>query len=382
MATPIAAGHRHAGGADRPLLRSQMPELDMIRGLAVLSVFLFHAFFWSGASGSANALERRLGGLTQPGWLGVDLFFVLSGFLITGRLLNQNHLASRQYYRSFYLRRAFRILPLYYLVLAVVGGALLRVGETTPQFLAVSAAYAPNIAMLIGWGSSYPLGVLWSLGIEEQAYLVWPLVVHRASSRRLVVVFAGLCVVEPALRYLWFGSGLAPEAIWSATWLRLDGLAWGALLAVVVRGPLQERRRLAVAAFSALAVAVGLAVVGAGHGALTRRTAIGAALQLGLADLGFAALVALALVAGSARPTANGGATLRYFGRISYALYLVHQFVFWTYDRVGLLPRGAPAAAFPFLVRATVVLAVSLAVAELSRRYIEGPCLALKVRFT
>jgi peptidoglycan/LPS O-acetylase OafA/YrhL len=127
-------------------------------------------------------LSRAIALVTRPGWLGVDLFFVLSGFLITGRLLDRKHAAARDYYASFYARRALRILPLYYLMLAVVGSAMLWAGEASWSFLAASAIFAPNIAMLMGLWTTAPLALLWSLGIEEQVYLVWPFLVRSLTA--------------------------------------------------------------------------------------------------------------------------------------------------------------------------------------------------------
>ena len=92
-----------------------MPELDTLRGIAVLGVMCLHAFFWQYASYSFGQWGRLILNLTRPGWIGVNLFFVLSGFLITGILLDSR--SRPDYYRRFYTRRALRILPAYYLLL-------------------------------------------------------------------------------------------------------------------------------------------------------------------------------------------------------------------------------------------------------------------------
>ena len=147
-------------------------------------VFAYHAFFWSGMR-TDWWLARAISFATRPGWIGVDLFFVLSGFLITGRLLDRRHFAARGYYVWFYTRRALRILPLYYTMLAVVGSAMWWAGETSLSFLAGSVLFVPNIAMLAGMWTSGPLAMLWSLGIEEQVYLAWPLLVRSLTTRRL-----------------------------------------------------------------------------------------------------------------------------------------------------------------------------------------------------
>src|SRR5258708_1529912 len=132
-----------AGASER------IPVLDSLRGAAILMVFAHHAFFWSGMR-TDWWLARAVSLASRPGWLGGDLFFVLSGFLITGRLLDRRHVAARGYYRWFYTRRALRILPLYYTTLALVGAALWWTGETSLSFLAGSVLLMPNIAMLAG----------------------------------------------------------------------------------------------------------------------------------------------------------------------------------------------------------------------------------------
>jgi peptidoglycan/LPS O-acetylase OafA/YrhL len=368
----------HALGAqDSPILRPRMPELDHLRGVAILNVFLYHAFFWSGIGATSGWVAGLFATLTRPGWLGVDLFFVLSGFLITGALLDHRTLGPREFYRWFYLRRALRILPLYYLTLVIVGTILLGAGQTSISFLLLSGVYLPNIALIAGAPAAYPLAVLWSLGIEEQAYLVWPLAVRAANAGGLTAVFGLLCVVEPALRYGTASIGLLPETISMATWLRLDGFAWGALVAILVRTAWCNRRRLAAVGAVAVLVALTAACLCAASDLLTRRKPVGAAMQLASADLLFGGVVALALVAGSRFPEiARRGRFLQYFGAISYCLYLVHQFAFWTFDRFVSID-AAPRA---LISRAAIVLAVSVGVAELSRRYIERPCLALRPR--
>jgi peptidoglycan/LPS O-acetylase OafA/YrhL len=323
--------------------------------------------------------------VTRPGWLGVDLFFVLSGFLITGRLLDQRHFAGRGYYLWFYARRALRILPLYYTTLAVAGAAMWRAGETSLSFLAASVLFMPNIAMLAGMWTTAPLAVLWSLGIEEQVYLVWPFLVRALTMRRLAWFFVVLGVAEPLLRYVTFATshGVMRDGISMATWLRLDGFAWGGLLAILVRdirdAP-SPGKRLAAFGTGAIVTAIGVAGIGAWTGYLSRKTGVGNAVQLACADLLFAGVVAVALSSRHGRSGTRrlaGHSVLSYFGRISYCLYLVHLFAFWSFDKLAAV--RPPISFGPVVVRAVIVLAVSTAIAELSWRYLEAPLLALTV---
>jgi len=355
---------------------ARLPALDSLRGVAILAVFGYHAFFWSGLSGD-SALTAAVALATRPGWLGVDLFFVLSGFLITGRLLDNRHLPAGAYYRWFYLRRALRILPLYYLSLAVIGGVMYRAGEVSAPFMIASVFYLPNFALVAGFLATAPLAVLWSLGIEEQVYLIWPWLVRRLTNRMLLASFVVLGLVQPLLRYDSMSTRQA-DSLSMITWLRLDGFAWGGALAILVRTPGISRRWLSVSGAATIAGAGGLAVLCSAFGVLSRRTNLGAALQFACADLLFAGLLAVVLFGGreAAATPRRSGSVLRYFGRISYCLYLVHQFVFWIFDRL----TGAvhPSTLGPAAVRAAIVLAVCLGIAELSWRYLEGPCLALR----
>jgi peptidoglycan/LPS O-acetylase OafA/YrhL len=361
-------------------MRNRIPVLDSLRGVAILSVFTYHAFFWSGVLVD-GWLARAVLALTRPAWLGVDLFFVLSGFLITGRLLDRKHDVAGDYYKSFYTRRALRILPLYFTMLLVVGSIMWRAGETSWQFLAASTVFLPNIALLAGWWTTGPLGVLWSLGVEEQVYLVWPFLVRVFPTRGLAWLFVAIGLVEPFLRYTTFTAGWLREGLSIATWLRLDGFAWGGLLAIVIRDAHMTRRRLGAIGLGTLLISVGLAVFCASTSSLSQRTVIGTSLQLACADLFFAGLIAVSLwrTWGGPAPAARRRGVLASFGRVSYCLYLVHMFVFWSFDRLAAV--SSPMALAPTVVRAVIVLAVSTALAELSWRYIEGPSLQFKPAF-
>jgi len=172
------------------LLRSRMPELDTIRGIAVLLVLFFHGFGFRYGVQGLSGFPKLFVAATLPGWMGVNLFFVLSGFLITGILLDTKPKAG--YYRSFYTRRALRILPLYYGVLLLLA-VLTRTGWVNRQaswaFLALSFFYLSNVTGLFGVPMQY--GVLWSLAVEEHFYLLWPAAVRSLSALATAVPPAG-----------------------------------------------------------------------------------------------------------------------------------------------------------------------------------------------
>ena len=353
------------------LIRPVMPELDTLRGVAVLWVVLLHGFYWQYSTLSVGALARKILVLTQPGWVGVNLFFVLSGFLITGILLDSKNRPS--FYRRFYTRRALRILPPYYALLALL---LLLHSASTP-FVGLSFIYLANMTNFFGVACDY--GPLWSLAVEEHFYIVWPMIVRATTRRRLAFLSMAIVIVVPALRVASFNRGGSTG--WY-TWLVVDGLATGSVLAVYLRGGCQRKsvRRLCR---TLLISAVLMGVLGYPFGITTRERVLGAALQYTTVNVFFAGILLLFLLFGSSsRKGFVKSPILRFFGYISYGLYLDHLLVFRMYDRIGhrYVPALMPADGHFDLVLLRFALAVGVAigVAYLSRRYFEGYFLGLK----
>ena len=206
----------------------KIPQLDAVRGLAVLLVLLHNTDQYP---------SPHLHWISDNGWMGVDLFFVLSGFLITGILLDARN--SEGYFRNFYARRCLRIWPLYYSVLffMFVIVPFLRPSEAHTVFDRSSPWWAfplflQNFLVRNSSGATGPLGVAWSLAVEEQFYLVWPLVVRFCSDDQLRKIAIAVICVSPALRFYLL---LHHVNIYSNTFCRLDGLMAGALLALVIR---------------------------------------------------------------------------------------------------------------------------------------------------
>src|SRR5450631_3618935 len=174
------------------LIRPFMPELDAVRGIAVLGVVLLHAFDWQYAGLSVGPWASRFMAATQPGWMGVNLFFVLSGFLITGILLDSKN--KPHFYRRFYTRRALRILPAYYLLLIL----LLLLRTSSAAFVGLSFIYLANMTNFFGVSCDY--GPLWSLAVEEHFYIIWPTIVRAVTRRRLALFSMAIAIVVPVLR--------------------------------------------------------------------------------------------------------------------------------------------------------------------------------------
>lgn len=313
-----------------------MPELDTLRGIAVSLVVLFHSFgFLYGVSG-LSGIPKLLVALTLPGWVGVNLFFVLSGFLITGILLDTK--ARSDYYKHFYIHRALRILPLYYVVLillAVVVRLHLVPRHASWAFLGLSAIYLANVTNLLGVPMQY--GVLWSLAVEEHFYLVWPAVVKFFSRRAIVFSAVTVAMACLLLRIIYYVLGASGGGY---TWLSADGLALGAILAVVARMP-DAHSAVRKFAMTSLLVSLGVFLAGVPYGIFFARHFLGVTLRETAIDLFFAAVVAGALLLGISRW--KGLVNFRGFqflGKISYGVYLMHMLVFEIV--VGLMRRRWP----------------------------------------
>ena len=224
-----------------PLNGRRLPVLDSIRGLAVLVVMLFH-FTVMTADGSA--LSHVLCKVAILGRCGVDLFFVLSGFLITGILYDARH--SEGYFKTFYARRMLRIFPLYYGVLVTVFfiWPLLRghLPLASHDVLAMQPwfwSHTVNFGILVHDTKALDTyGHLWSLAVEEHFYLLWPLVVFYFSRKALLRTCVGVIVGSLLLRIVLMGMGDNQQTCYLLTPCRIDQLAIGGWVAVAGRGPL------------------------------------------------------------------------------------------------------------------------------------------------
>ena len=364
-----------------PLLRAHMPELDTIRGLAILGVLFYHGLYWARDLSLYTPWQRHVFTLMAPGQFGVNLFFVLSGFLITGILLDSRN--RPDYYQRFYFRRALRILPAYYLTLLL----LILFKLTSRGFLLMSLAYSSNISPLFGIALSYP--VLWSLSVEEHFYLIWPMAARRISLPKLFWFLGAILVLSPLCRFLYhvqvFRTHMTSLGYGPFTWNQLDGLALGAVVAILVRSHGWNRRRMWRLSLVLVTFAILLTAIGYPFGILTRRSGIGEALQCVPWNLAFASLLGAFLLIGSGPWKRLTTPPLMIFlGKISYGLYLYHLMVFLGYDWVARQIKFNTRLNLTLWeqawLRMVIVGAVAILVAYLSRRYFEEPFLRLKDR--
>ena len=338
-------------------MQQRLPQLDGVRGLAILLV-IFH-------NETSKYASLHLGGIFRSGWMGVDLFFVLSGFLITGILLDTKN--SDGYFRNFYARRCLRIWPLYYLslLLMFVVVPLVRPAEGQVIFNRSSPwwaypLYLQNILVPDPTGGTGLLGVTWSLAIEEQFYLLWPIMVRWSSNTVLRRIAVAVICLSPPLRL--FLSRWNVD-LYSNTLTRLDGLMAGALLATVVRSSEFVPSRFVRQAWMLFLIATPLALLA--DWSDTRW------LVFSLSMAASVALVYLALYSG--KKWLQRLLTARfivYSGTISYGLYLLHKLPFNMAQRLGL--DDYPILAFPIL------FAACYGIAALSWTLLEKPCLKLK----
>ncbi len=239
-----------------PKSGEQIPALDGVRGIAILLVMLFHLGLLPVAQGDvvggALGIDRTFYRLASFGWAGVDLFFVLSGFLITGILYESKGMLKR-FFRTFYVRRALRTFPLYYgfLLFLMVWLPLILPSErvTVEALWKIQfwfEGYVQNIRYAIDpageAGVAYLVRHLWSLAVEEQFYLVWPLVVFLLPRRGIMAVCGVMIVAAFGIRIGMHLLDVSAPVIYRFTPARMDGLAVGAFIALAIRdrGDLRE----------------------------------------------------------------------------------------------------------------------------------------------
>ena len=336
-------------------MQRKIPQLDAVRGVAVLMVLMIHA------SENHPYMHR----VFSNGWMGVDLFFVLSGFLITGILLDTKQ--SEDYFKNFYARRCLRIWPLYYCTIffMLVIVPLLRPSEAAFFFQKSSPwwsypLYLQNFLTPIPSMAAGSLGVTWSLAIEEQFYLIWPWVVWSFSGVHLRRIAIVVFCLSPPLRFL----VMHHVNIYSNTFCRLDSLMAGALLAILVRSENFNSSKFIKQFWALFLISAPLALITESMNARW--------IVFTLTALASAAFIYVAMFSTQKwLQVALRNRFLVYTGTISYGLYLLHKIPYDIAPRLNFLAKH-PILALPIVIAASYVAAI------LSFNFFEKPFLNLK----
>ncbi len=361
------------------LSRQHFAALDGLRGVAILLVLL-HGF--------DVLLPTRLFGhaldeLLDLGWIGVQLFFVLSGFLITGILLDTRHATG--YYQSFFKRRFLRIFPLYYGVLFVsfvllpwLAGPINGSAHQLGLWVYVANFTAP-------FGADVPaFPHFWSLCVEEQFYLLWPLLVRQLGRRGVIVLSSFLVFVAMASRIYVrhvFGEPIGHEAAYSFTPCRMDAVAVGALVAALLRGGVGLARIAARRSGTITVLGVLILLAGIVGGQLQRTGAMMQAFGYTVIALGFALLLVGALNRSGLPARVLAWAPLRHCGTYSYGMYVLYAPLHLFVGLPVLTTLVATPTLAEGLIYEVVGIAVTFVLGAISWHLWERRFLALKFRF-
>jgi len=350
-----------------------IPQFDGLRGLAILSVLIGH-------SGFLEALPHA--GMLEYTRFGVDLFFVLSGFLITGILTDSK--GSQHYFRNFYARRALRIWPLYYLVLFVAFVvAPLFAPFMRPTAVSVWPAFVFYVQNIVfAHRSTYPfgLGATWSLAVEEQFYLTWPVLVFLLKKRTLAIVSVLLAVMSLSLRFSFHFHGAPLGFVHFFTLSRLDSIAFGSLAALWLRSPSCTLVRWRTHAYQFLGFGVAGTILA--RVLMHRNSSTVGYTFLAIAFTGLLGISLASDPRSSLLGRSLSAGWLRYIGRISYGIYLLHYPLFILWARfIGSLGFYQTHKLAGNLAGFAGQIALATMAASISWRFFEEPILRLKELF-
>lgn len=364
------ATRRLAPAGPDPIVAKWFPPLDGLRGLAILMVMLFH---YENGLNPHNPLQHILRSLWDFGWTGVDLFFVLSGFLITGILLDTR--SASNYYSAFYARRVLRIFPLYYLSLPLIFFVVAPDGSSRLHWLAY-LIYAQNWMKKVYVSTA---GHYWSLAVEEQFYFLWPLVVHLFKRRQVLWISAVGAAACIPLRLALLAAHVDSYYLYQNTLARMDTLLIGAACACLLREEaaaktLFRHSKWLWAAPLVIFPLLKLSSNAVGFYWATQRYGY-TVIALAYASVLLGAIVTMG--SGSILQRFFTSGIMRAFGKYSYAAYIWHRMVA---AGVQACERKIHTP-LPWFVEIPLMIAATFAVSMASYALIERPFLALKRYF-
>jgi peptidoglycan/LPS O-acetylase OafA/YrhL len=385
--------------------RFYAPELDSLRFLAFIFVFCRHVTTTYGTArhqealsvasaahvSQSIALQRplspivlRIQGAAGAFDFGVCLFFFLSAYLITRLLLIEKHNTGEINVKDFYVRRALRIWPLYFVFLAFVAVFAHHLPAVTwPRIIASIFFVANWPAVLHGWALS-PIDLLWSVSVEEQFYLVWPHFAKRGRRAVLTVSWVMMCISVCTLIYMGMRPNTLNSAVWANTFVQCLFFAGGAMAGVYLRPECYVLRRTLRLCLFGLGFGSWLIASMACH--LAREVSPGPiSLVCGYA-LVLAGVFLIFLSFAGINPSRLPRLSI-YLGKISYGLYVLHVLmlelsVLAVHQVIVVMAHKHPPLIEQHLISGACALAATLLVASLSYKFLESPFLRLKKRFT
>ena len=354
------------------------PELDALRFFAFFGVFLFHfshpVEFYV-AHGIPRLVATTVNGLTQGGVFGVDLFFVLSAYLITELLLREKDKCGALDVRAFYIRRMLRIWPLYFFCIGLGLIPLFNpAGTFTWRYAVAYVLLASNWSIVaFGWPLHSIVGQLWTVSIEEQFYLLWPPIVRKLSRERIATAAIVMLVIAAVMRIVMVAVHGGMNSVWCNTFARLDPIAAGILLATTLRGRapnfgLGTRVGMLCAGVAPLALVASFWHIHEPETLEWIPTLVG----FPLVAIGCTLILLAVLGIQHQMPVA-----LLYLGKISYGLYVYHALGNLLSNMMIPIQRSF----LQLALRPTLAFAITAAISALSYAFLETPFLQLKKRF-
>jgi peptidoglycan/LPS O-acetylase OafA/YrhL len=354
-----------------PTPRFYHQELDGLRFLAFLAVFLHHAYE---VAPPQSPLPYAI---WWSGTVGVDVFFVLSGYLITELLRRETEQFGNVHLLSFYARRCLRIWPLYFLMFAIAwwsDSSLFALPGLSGTEAVLYATFLGNWSCIWHGFPASVASALWSVSIEEQFYVLWPLIVGRFTPQRITIAALGLLLVGTATRIVGVAQGWSDLTLYTGTFTHLEGLACGALLAARLNGDVPRLSGSTRVGLWCMGLAIPvLAFLWTGMG-LDGRSDWGLIAQAPLI-----AAASLLIVVSTLRPSGESAGLLAtplfvWLGVISYGLYVWHRPIL----RFMLILFATNRLTPPVFVYAGICLILTIATAALSYLLFERPFLSWK----